>query len=288
MDLINSNIYKNKAWSHHEYDVKNNNTETHDSSYLLNDIDISKLPIGWGVVKIFKENLENKALQNCILEIDSDLKRFGVFFDPKATTVLKLSLIVGVDLFDVYDLYIDDDTKYLGFFFDDNSELLYIRKGVNVLKLSKEEHNLSQDDYIKELKKVCSKFDISDIPELEYVQGHILPPCYTFELHKNGVFKNLQFEIFTNRQYHKLKPYYTEKVKNFISSIEYEQDYPIITHFKIDYIENKWELVKIYFLGFENQCEFLKDGEFQQEVKFINDELIVESLQDKMKRMIFS
>ncbi|MBK2259001.1 hypothetical protein [Francisella philomiragia] len=278
--------YKTHAWSHHEYDYKNKNNQTHDSTYLLNDIDLDKLPKSWEVVKTFKYTLSQQALYNCMLEIDHDLSRFSVYFDCKLSSIEQLSEILGVDLVKEYNLYLDDNSVYTGFWFDGKTgELLYIRKAVNIIK--KNEIGFSKEDFEKELVNVCSKFDIFDIPNIFYMPNMAVNPFYTFELHKGGVIKKLQFEIFTKNQYFMLNNYINDDIINFISSINQEQIYPYITHYKIDYIDGVWQLVKIYFCGLSNECEFLKKDNFTEYKynRFVNENEVIESLSDRLKRL---
>lgn len=282
-------LYKTHAWSHHEYDFYNRNKETHDSTYLLNDIEISNLPENWNVIERFKNSLSNDALDEAMLEIDQDLSRFGVFFDCKLSNIEQLNEILQVDLEKEFDLYLDENSVYTGFFFNGRTgELLYLRKAVNIVK--QKEFSLSVEDFEKEVKSVCDKFNISEIPKIPYKPSMADNPFYTFELHKNGECKKLQFEIFTKNRYWFINNYSSDDLIKFISSIKQEQIFSYITHYKIDYKNNKWQLVKIYFCGLDNACEFLKGGDFQvyKRNKCLNEDQLIESLETKLKRLIYA
>lgn len=280
-------LYKTHAWSHHEYDFANGQKTPKDKTYLINDVDLSKLPKNWDVVEKFKNSLDKEILYNCMVEISVDLSRFGLFFSCKNSTVEQLSDIIGVDLKEKYDLYLDGSSVYLGFWFDGKTGVLqYIRKAVKVIK--ENEIGCSEKKFKEELKSVCDKFGISDIPSIHYKPNMADTPFYTFELRESGGFHKLQFEIFTKNQYQLLNNYWTDEVSSFVCSLELKQLYPYITHYKIDYIENKWQLIKVYFCGLDNDFEFLKKAPYTEykNLRFINENEVIESLSSKLKRLI--
>lgn len=277
--------FQTKAYAHHEYHI--NNSETHDSSFLLPDIDPDKLPKQWEVVKTFMYDLPDVALSDAMLEIDLDLSRFGIFVNAKGLSVEHLSDIVGVNLASEYNLYIDENTIYIGFFFDGNTgNLLYIRKAVNILKA--DEKNYSKGQFEKELQKLCDKFSISEIPTLPFYQT-ARPNFYTFELHKGGECRKLQFEVFVKGMYHDCGLYFDGNTIDFLTKIKQELDYPCINHYKIDFIYDNWQMIKIYLYGLSKECEFLKAKDFTEykPAMIINTDEMLESLNDKLKRIMF-
>ncbi|QEO57541.1 hypothetical protein [Francisella marina] len=277
--------YKEKAYTHHEYNYLLKDNQTHDSSYLLSDIDCSKLPKGWEIIDKFQKSLSKEALVDAMLEIDLDLSRFAVFVNAKTTNLNELNNITGVDLSKEFDLFIDKDTVHVGLWFDGNTgELKYLRKAVNVLKQS--EKDFGENMFNLELESLCKKFDISKTPKLPFVKGAIFSNFYTFELHRGGECKKLQFEIFVRGMYQYCNLYFDDKAIEFLSSIKQELDYPCINHYKIDFIDDNWQMIKIYLYGLGKECEFLKDGNFSEyrQNLIVDESEIIESLQSKLKR----